>query len=101
MTSGMLADLYDTLGVRRSLSRPRVSNDNPHAEAAFKTLKYRPDWPKKFETLDEVTAHCEQFFGWYNNEHHSALGYVPPVEFEAAWAATQPANEPAVAYPAG
>ena len=40
MTSGTLAELYDTLGVRRSLSRPRVSNHNPHAEAAFRTLKY-------------------------------------------------------------
>jgi putative transposase len=81
MTSGTLAELYDTLGVRRSLSRPRVSNDNPHAEAAFKTLKYRPDWPTTFETLAEVTAHCEQFFGWYNNEHHhSGIGMLTPAD---------------------
>ncbi len=40
MVSGTLTDLYDVLGIRRSLSRPRVSNDNPHAEAGFKTLKY-------------------------------------------------------------
>ena len=81
MTSGTLTDLYDTLGMRRSLSRPRVSNDNPHAEAAFKTLKYRPDWPTTFETLAEVTAHCEQFFGWYNNEHHhSGIGMLTPAD---------------------
>ena len=40
MTAGTITDLYDMLGIRRSLSRPRVSNDNPHAEAGFKTLKY-------------------------------------------------------------
>jgi putative transposase len=41
MMSVTLTELYDQLGVRRSLSRPRVSNDNPQAEAGFKTLKYR------------------------------------------------------------
>ena len=56
MTAGTITELYDQLGIRRSLSRPRVSNDNPHAEAGFKTLKYRPDWPTRFATLDEGTA---------------------------------------------
>ncbi len=45
MTAGTITDLYDTLGVRRSRSRPRVSNDNPHAEAGFETPKYKTDWP--------------------------------------------------------
>ena len=81
MPSGTLPDLYDTLGMRRSLSRPRVSNDNPHAEAAFKTLKYRPDWPARFDSLEDATAHCEQFFGWYNNEHHhSGIGMLTPAD---------------------
>ncbi len=71
MTSGTLTELYDALGVRRSLSRPRVFDDNPHAEAGFKTLKYRPDWPARFATPAAAIAHCEQFFGWYNDEHHS------------------------------
>lgn len=84
MTSGTLTDLYDTLGVRRSLSRPRVSNDNPHAEAGFKTLKYRPDWPNRFDTIDQAIAHCEQFFGWYNNEHHhSGIGLLTPADRHA------------------
>lgn len=79
MTSGTLTDLYDQLGIRRSLSRPRVSNDNPHAEAGFKTLKYRPDWPTRFASLDHAVAHCEQFFGWYNNEHHhTGIGLLTP-----------------------
>jgi putative transposase len=53
MTAGTITDLYDMLGIRRSLSRPRVSNDNPHAEAGFKT--YRLDWPAQFATLATAT----------------------------------------------
>lgn len=79
MTSITLTELYDTLAVRRSLSRPRVSNDNPHAEAGFKTLKYRPDWPTRFDTLADLEAHCERFFGWYNHQHHhTGIGLLTP-----------------------
>ena len=40
MTSKNVAALLADLHIERSLSRPRVSNDNPYSEAAFKTLKY-------------------------------------------------------------
>ena len=84
MTSGTLTELYDSLGVRRSLSRPRVSNDNPHAEAGFKTLKYRPDWPGRFDTIEHAIAHCEQFFDWYNNRHHhTGIGMLTPADRHA------------------
>ena len=42
MTSKPVAQLLVDLGVTRSHSRPRVSNDNPYSESAFKTLKYCP-----------------------------------------------------------
>jgi len=84
MMSSTLTELYDQLGIRRSLSRPRVSNDNPHAEAGFKTLKYRPDWPGTFETLKEATGHVESFMNWYNNDHHhSGIGLVTPADRHA------------------
>ena len=44
-------DLLDELGVDKSHSRPRVSNDNPVVESSFKTLKYSPDYPGKFTSL--------------------------------------------------
>ena len=44
MTSTTIAELLEDLGVTRSLSRPRTSNDNPFIEAHFKTAKYRPDY---------------------------------------------------------
>jgi putative transposase len=59
----------------KSHSRPHVSNDNPFSEAQFKTLKYRPDFPGRFGSIQEARLHCQDFFGWYNDEHrHSGLG---------------------------
>ena len=46
MTSKPVAQLMVDLGVARSHSRPHVSNDNPYSEAAFKTLKYAPVFPR-------------------------------------------------------
>ena len=84
MTAGTISELYDILGIRRSLSRPRVSNDNPHAEAGFKTLKYRPDWPQRFDSVADAESHCEIFFGWYNDEHHhSGIGLLTPSDRHA------------------
>ena len=84
MTAGTITDLYESLGISQSLSRPRVSNDNPHAEAGFKTLKYRPDWPVRFTDLDHAESHCEQFFQWYNYEHHhTGIGMLTPADRHA------------------
>ncbi|MDA3033210.1 MAG: IS3 family transposase [Actinomycetota bacterium] len=84
MMSVTLTELYDQLGVRRSLSRPRVSNDNPQAEAGFKTLKYRADWPGSFATLADAVAHVEAFVDWYNHDHHhTGIGLVTPADRHA------------------
>ena len=45
MKAKSLALLFADLGISKSHSRPRVSNDNPYSEAQFKTLKYRPEFP--------------------------------------------------------
>jgi putative transposase len=58
------------LGVTQCHSRPHVSNDNPYSEAQFKTLKYRPAFPARFPSIEAARAHCQEFFPWYNNEHH-------------------------------
>ena len=77
----MLATL-ENLGVVASFSRPRVSNDNPYAEALFRTCKYRPDYPRKaFASLEEARAWTQQFVRWYNHEHkHSGLKFVTPAQ---------------------
>ena len=52
MTSQCTAQLLAQLGVTRSLSRPRASDDNPFSEVQFKTLKYHPGFPARFPDRD-------------------------------------------------
>lgn len=79
MTSGTVAELLSTLGIERSHSRPRVSNDNPYSEAQFKTLKYVYDFPQRFGSLQDARTWCDEFFTEYNHEHrHSGIGYHTP-----------------------
>ena len=79
MTSKTVALLLSDLGVTKSLSRPHVSNDNPYSESHFKTLKYRPGFPRRFGSEQDGRAHCRAFFTWYNTEHrHSGIGMMTP-----------------------
>ena len=79
MTSHSVAQLLGSLGVTKSHSRPHVSNDNPFSESQFKTMKYRPEFPKRFGCYEDALRFCRQFFGWYNNEHyHSSIGLLTP-----------------------
>ena len=55
-----------------------------------------------WETVEAVELATMEWVSWFNHQRlHSALGYVPPVEFEAAWAATQTASGLAVVEPVG
>jgi transposase InsO family protein len=75
MTSKTVSQLLIDLGVTRSHSRPKVSNDNPFSEAQFKTIKYCGDYPSQFNSLAEARGWCEEFFSYYNHEHrHSGIG---------------------------
>jgi putative transposase len=79
MRAKTTAELLVDLGVAASFSRPRVSNDNPFSEAQFKTLKYRPDFPARFDGIEQARAHLRRFFAWYNDEHrHSGIGFMTP-----------------------
>lgn len=80
MKGATLLATFQALGVVPSFSRPRVSDDNPFSEALFRTLKYRPSFPRKpFVTLEAARAWVADFVRWYNTEHrHSALRFVTP-----------------------
>ena len=81
MTSKPVALLLADLGVTQSHSRPHVSNDNPYSEAQFKTLKYRPGFPRRFDSIEAARAHCQDFFPWYNDVHrHGGLGLHTPAD---------------------
>lgn len=77
----MLVKLEE-LGIIPSFSRPRVSDDNPFAEALFRTLKYRPSYPDRpFVTLDDARRWVATFVAWYNDDHqHSGIRFVTPSE---------------------
>jgi putative transposase len=70
MTSHGFAELLGELGIARSYSRPRVSDDNAFSEAHFHTLKYQPDYPGRFRDIAHARSWCSEFFSWYNAEHH-------------------------------
>lgn len=64
-------------------SRPRVSNDNPFSESQFKTQKHQPNYPGKFNDLSHARHWCEEYFDWYNFEHHHSglAGFTPEQVF--------------------
>ena len=70
MASKGVAMLLSDLGVTKSHSRPHTSNDNPFSEAQFKTLKYRPDFPDQFTSVEQARSFLQAFFRWYNEAHH-------------------------------
>ena len=96
MTSKCTAQLLADLGVTRSLSRPQVSDDNPFSEAQFKTLKYHPGFPGRFDNVAVATTFCRSFFPWIHlrawppihptpvEHRHAALDSRPPKCFSPA-----------------
>ena len=79
MTSKPVSQLLVDLGVTRSHSRPSVSNDNPYSEAQFKTLKYCPEFPGRFGSIEDARTFCAEFFEHYNHIHrHSGVGLHTP-----------------------
>jgi putative transposase len=79
MRSKPVAFLLADLGVLKTHSRPYTSTDNPYSEAQFKTLKYRPEFPHRFQNIEQARAFCRTFFHWYNHSHrHSGVGLMTP-----------------------
>jgi len=81
MKSKGVAELLADLGVTKTHSRPHVSNDNPFSESQFKTMKYRPEFPERFGSVQDARAFGGTFFPWYNHEHrHSGLALYTPAD---------------------
>ncbi len=87
MTAKSTALLYADLGITASHSRPRVSNDNAFAETAFKTLKYRPEVPERFGSLEDARVFFAKLLTWYNEHHfHSGIALLTPADVHAGTA---------------
>jgi putative transposase len=82
--SGAYTDLLKERGIRISMSRRGNAYDNAQAESFIKTLKYEEVYLFEYETMDEARSRIGHFLEEVYNQKqlHSALGYVPPVEFE-------------------
>jgi putative transposase len=81
MTASGFVDMLAQLGVERSKSRPRVSNDNPFSESCFKTIKYQPDYPGRFQDVAHARRWFVEFFAWYADHHrHSGLALFTPAD---------------------
>ncbi len=89
-TAKTLGQLHADLGIEPSFSRPRVSNDNPFSESAFKTLKYAPGYPDRFGSYEDALWWCRDFVPSYNHEHrHSSLQYLTPAAVHHGEAGTR------------
>lgn len=89
MTSKTVATLLADLGVTRSHSRPKVSNDNPYSESLFKTMKYLPTFPERFGSIHAARAFIDRFVHAYNHEHHhSGIGLHTPADVHYGHAKT-------------
>jgi len=79
MRSKVVAHLMADLGITKTHSRPHVSNDNPYSEAQFKAVKYCPQFPDRFGSIQDSRNFCHLFFNWYNKEHrHSSIALMTP-----------------------
>ena len=79
MRSKTLAEKLVDLGIEPSFSRPRQSNDNPFSEALFKTTKYAPEFPDRFDSIAHARNVLTPFFEHYNEHHrHTGIGLMTP-----------------------
>lgn len=87
MTSNLLREHLHSCGVELSHNRPYTSNDNPYSESAFRTMKYRPDFPKVFADLQAARAHLAAYVPWYNQQHrHSGIAlFTPEQVHDGSW----------------
>lgn len=82
-------DLLTAHGIRISMSRRGNPYDNATCESFMKTLKYEEVHRSEYRDLEEARRSIGVFLEKVYNQKrlHSALGYVPPAEFEAQQAA--------------
>ena len=89
MTSKTVSQLLADLGILRSHSRPRTSNDNPYSESQFRTLKQAPRFPKRFANIQSARTFTDEFMHHYNHHHrHSGIGYHTPADVHTGQAHT-------------
>lgn len=87
MKSNDLKILLGGKGIEMSHNRPYVSNDNPYSESEFRTMKYRPNYPGTFDSLEDARTFLRSYVPWYNTCHkHSGIALFSPQDvFDGTW----------------
>lgn len=81
MKSESVKKICRKLGIRRSYSRPHVSDDNPHMESSFSTMKGDRTYPKVFDTIDHARAWVTGWVEFYNTQrYHPGLEHFTPYQ---------------------
>jgi putative transposase len=77
-------DRLEALGMKGSMGRKGNPYDNAYAESFFKTLKHEEVYAYEYEMMEDVIERLPHFIDQIYNRRrlHSALGYVPPEEYE-------------------
>jgi len=83
--SGDYTDLLKENAIEVSMSRKGNPWDNAACESFMKTLKYEEVFRSEYRNLQDAHLSIREFLEEVYNEKrlHSALGYLPPAEFEA------------------
>ena len=85
-TAEAFAKACRRLGIQRSTGRTGNALDNAPAESFFSTLTHelidRRRWTTRAQARQDIAMWIS---GWYNQHRlHSAIGMVPPIEYEQA-----------------
>ncbi len=72
--------IKELLGAPVHFGRPHTPDDQAWIEAFIKTLKYHRDAPRSFKLVDDILQWLSRFPDIYNNDPHSSLSYVTPLQ---------------------
>jgi putative transposase len=72
--------IKELLGAPVHFGRPHTPDDQAWIESFIKTLKYHRDAPQSFDLVDDILRWLDDFPDIYNNDPHSSLNYVTPLQ---------------------